>query len=68
MEHKKILSFVLPVYNEEKNLQPVYESLLTILKPLFNVYDYEIIFIDDGSTDTSWMLIKQLIQKDNRVR
>jgi len=67
MEHKKILSFVLPIYNEEKNLFQVYEDVVSTLKSLHDEYDYEIYCVDDGSTDASWMLIQQLAQIDNHV-
>lgn len=67
MEHKKILSFILPVYNEEKNLIHVYEDLISSLEQYVDKYDYEIVFIDDGSHDASWQIIQKLAQQDIHV-
>jgi len=68
MNHKKIISVVLPVYNEEKNIHSVYSQLRDILWWREQKYDYEIIFVDDGSRDTSWKTILSLIENDSRVR
>ena len=64
MEYKKTLSFVLPVYNEEENIVPIYSELLQVMKDLQGLYEYEIIFVNDGSTDKSWTVIAQLCRKD----
>jgi len=68
MKNKKKISFVLPVYNEEKNIPQVYADLMKILKILTKKYEYEIILINDGSTDTSWKVIAHLCQKNQHVR
>jgi glycosyltransferase involved in cell wall biosynthesis len=49
MEEIKKLSIVIPVYNEKENVPILYQKLVEVLKKL--PYDYEIIFVDDGSTD-----------------
>lgn len=64
---KKILSFILPVFNEEANILLIYATLKNILIFLPK-YDYEIIFVNDGSTDGSWNLIQTLIGKDPYVK
>ena len=46
---QEMISVVIPVFNEEENILPLHEKLLAVLKGLGR--DYEIIFIDDGSTD-----------------
>ncbi len=58
------LSFIIPVYNEEKSLHPLYTS---ILKNISNK-TYEIIFIDDGSTDNSYKEITKLSEEDRNVK
>ena len=58
-------SVVIPVFNEESNIQPLYQSLQPILKKLG---DYEIIFIDDGSTDSTFTRIKELHEKDTKIK
>ena len=53
---KKLISIVVPVYNEEKNLISFFESLSETLKP----YNHEIVFINDGSTDKSGQILEGL--------
>ena len=60
------LSVVIPVYNEEENLEPLYEELKSVLDGMG--IDYEIIFVDDGSRDSSWDKIKKFSQIDPRVK
>lgn len=60
------LSVVIPVYNEEENLEPLYKELKSVLDELG--LDYEIIFIDDGSRDSSWKKIKGFSINDPRVK
>ncbi len=55
---KPFLSVVIPVYNEEENLPELGLRLFSTLKTL--PYRYEIIFVDDGSTDRSWEIISRL--------
>ncbi len=63
---KKVdLSIVIPIYNEEENLPILYEKLKEVLDKLGK--RYEIIFVNDGSTDRSWEIIKQLAEKDPHV-
>jgi len=59
------LSIVLPLYNEEGNIHVVYASLVKELEKITD--DYEIIFVDDGSSDSSCDLIKEIAKKDDRV-
>lgn len=62
---KMTLSVVIPVYNEEENL-PVLYSRLTAALSGFDP-DYEIIFVDDGSTDRSLAILSDFTQNDSRV-
>lgn len=59
------LSLVIPVYNEEANLRPLYEEITAVCDPL--PIRYEIIFVDDGSTDCSAAVVKELHRQDERV-
>lgn len=63
---KKILSIVVPTYNEEKNIEYAYHELKKILLALPR-YDYEVIFVDNFSTDRSRELIRRLTKKDLKV-
>ena len=58
------LSVVLPVYNEEDNLVPLYDEIVGALAAL----DFEILFIDDGSTDRSVERLRDIQARDPRVR
>ncbi len=62
------LSIVVPALNEEENLPVLYEALRTVLQDLFPPEDVEFIFVDDGSTDHTFGLIRSLSEKDRRVR
>jgi glycosyltransferase involved in cell wall biosynthesis len=59
-------SVVIPVYNEEGSLDELGQRLVKVLNGLPG--DWEIIFIDDGSTDNSFEKIKRLVQKDSRIK
>lgn len=61
-----MLSFVVPVLNEEESLNAFYNELNRAIKELRQ--DYEIIFIDDGSTDRSLEILKKLTKEDPKIR
>jgi glycosyltransferase involved in cell wall biosynthesis len=60
------LSVVIPVLNEAENLDPLYSQLIDVLTKTGK--SYEIIFVDDGSTDSSFENLKKLQKQDDRVR
>lgn len=60
------ISIVIPLLNEEESLAELYQWLTKVL--MLNRFSYEIIFVDDGSTDGSWRMIMQLAEKDAQVR
>jgi glycosyltransferase involved in cell wall biosynthesis len=55
------LSLVIPLYNEHESLSPLLESIEGALEPLGNAY--EVVFVDDGSTDGSYEVLAQLHEK-----
>jgi glycosyltransferase involved in cell wall biosynthesis len=59
------LSVVIPVYNEEENVQLLHERLKNVLQPLYQ--EYEIIFVDDGSSDKTLSLLEEIQQQDKNV-
>jgi glycosyltransferase involved in cell wall biosynthesis len=59
------LSVVIPIYNEEENINLLYEELKGVLKTID--HEHEIIFIDDGSSDTSLVLLEKLQEQDDTV-
>lgn len=62
-----LLSIVVPVYNEEDNIEKFYESVTEVMQGLAT-YDYEIIFVDDGSSDKSADILRTFGAKDPHVK
>lgn len=60
------ISVVIPLLNEEESLNELYDWIAKVMQS--NHYSYEILFIDDGSTDNSWKIIEELSQKDTQVK
>lgn len=60
------ISIILPAYNEEENIRPIYDAVTTCLMDLCQ--SFEIVFVDDGSVDNTALEISKLKKKDNRVR
>ncbi len=63
---KKVLSVVVSVYNEEAVLLKFYEEVKKVLDRL--PWDYELIFVNDGSRDQSLSIIKKLAKEEKRVK
>lgn len=63
---KKIISILIPVYNEEEMLPLLCERLLFIIESTYN-YDWEVLFVNDGSSDTSLNKLYELRKKDSRI-
>ena len=63
---RKKISIVTPVFNEEENLREFYTRLTKVMSGLS--YDYDIIFIDDGSRDSSATILFDLAQNDEHVQ
>jgi undecaprenyl-phosphate 4-deoxy-4-formamido-L-arabinose transferase len=60
------LSLILPVFNEESTIEEVYRQAVEALDGLKR--PYEIIFVDDGSTDSTWSIVRRLHEADPQVR
>jgi dolichol-phosphate mannosyltransferase len=63
----KSISLIVPAYNESANIAPLYEKLQTVLLPLRDRYAFEILFVNDGSKDTTTEEIEKLINKDDHI-
>src|SRR5579883_1071927 len=61
-----MISFVIPVYNEEESLLRFYKRLEPVIYDVSK--DFEVIFVDDGSRDASLDILKQIERKDKHVR
>lgn len=64
----KKISIVIPTFNEEANIIPMHEALSRCLKDNLSNYDYEIIFIDNKSDDSTRKKIKEVVQQDQHVK
>ena len=61
-----LISFVIPVYNEALGLAKFHASLIDVIKTLPD-YDYEIIYCNDGSSDDTYQVVKDINSVDSRV-
>ena len=60
------ISIVIPCYNEVESLQELYGKLCKVLQPITSAF--ELIFVDDGSTDRTLDVLQQLRSKDERIK
>lgn len=60
------ISVIIPLYNEEESLPELYNWIACVMKD--NGYSYEVIFVNDGSTDNSWKVIEELSRKADEVK
>ena len=63
---KSMLSFVIPAKNEEGSIETLYKEILLSIKGVSN--SFEIIFVDDGSTDNTWGILKKLYRRDKHLK
>lgn len=67
MNNEKIdISVVVPLFNEEESLPELFAWIKRVMEA--NCFSYEVLFIDDGSTDNSWSVVKSLAKESDRVR
>lgn len=66
MEDEIQLSVIVPFYNEEGNIEAMYESLCNALNPL--KISYEMLFVDDGSHDRTFEIAQKLAANDSKLR
>ncbi len=68
MSDKKIISVMIPCYNEVENARPIYEAVRGELVAHCPAYDYEILFMDNKSTDGTREVIEDICTLDKRVK
>ena len=66
MDYRPDLSIVIPLYNEEESLPELAEWIRRVVEE--NNFTYEVLFVDDGSKDDSWKVIRQISQGNGNVR
>ncbi|HWT99118.1 MAG TPA: glycosyltransferase family 2 protein [Terriglobales bacterium] len=65
---KKLISIVVPVYNEEGNVRRLYDRVTAALKGEQDKYDFEFVFTDNHSEDLTFSLLQEMAQQDSRIR
>src|SRR5688572_23872451 len=65
MQARKKVSIVIPVFNEENNIEPLYREVMSTVQDI--QHEFELVFVDDGSTDQSLSVIKTLSQNEPAV-
>ncbi len=68
MSEKKTISVMIPCYNEQENVVPIYEAVKAQLTEHCPAYDYEILFIDNKSTDRTRSILRMICSKDPKVK
>src|SRR5688572_5245993 len=63
---QQLLSIIVPMYNEAANARPIYDAIAKVLQQ--TTYNFEMIFVDDGSHDETSNRLMELVQQDERVR
>lgn len=64
---KKIISVVVPCYNEEEVIKDFYTEVTRVFKELKN-YKYELVFVNDGSSDRTLQILKELKKLDKDIK
>src|SRR5919197_741376 len=58
-------SVVIPLYNEQNNIRPLYSGIVAAMGELSG--NYEIVFVDDGSRDDTFKILSTICEEDRRV-
>lgn len=64
----KKISILIPAYNEEENVEPISKAVINMLSKDLPNYDYEIIFIDNDSTDDTRNILRRLCSENNKIK
>lgn len=64
---RRLITIVVPVYHEARSLPRLYEQLETVIQQL-SQYAWEYIFVNDGSTDDSMQVLRELAQRDKKIK
>jgi dolichol-phosphate mannosyltransferase len=67
-EPRKLITVLVPVFNEEQNIEPLYRALQPVIAQLSDRYEFEILFTDNHSDDSTFAVIERLAAGDPRIR
>lgn len=62
------IDIVVPCYNESENIRPLYEAIKEVFAKELPDYDFNLLLVNDGSHDSSLLVLQQLAKEDNRVK
>ena len=62
------ISFMIPCYNERENVVPMSEAIVRLMDNELKRYDYELLFIDNCSTDGTRELLRQICAENKRIK
>ena len=65
---RKKVSVLIPCYNEKENVVPMSEAVVNIFENECEQYDYELVFIDNDSTDGTRDLLRQICSKNKHIK
>lgn len=65
---KKLISVVLPCFNEEKNVEKISNDIVNLFKKKLSKYSYEIIFIDNDSKDNTRSILRKMCKKNKNIK
>lgn len=60
------ISVVIPLFNEDESIGELYQWIVQVMDE--HNYSFEVVFVDDGSTDRSWEVIREMAREDERVK
>ncbi len=63
----KLISLIVPCLNEEDNVENIYNEICKVWNKQVAGYDFELIFVDDNSTDSTFSVLERLAKADSRV-
>ena len=64
----KTISVMIPCYNEEENVVPISEAVVEMFQKELPEYDYEILFIDNCSTDKTRDLLRMICSQNSKIK
>ena len=64
----KKISVMIPCYNEEENVVPMSEAIVSLFETELTKYDYELLFIDNNSTDSTRSLLREICAKNSHIK
>ena len=64
----KKISVVIPTYNEEENVEPLSMAIIDVFEKQLPQYDYEIIFADNHSKDSTRKILRRLCEQNRRIK